>query len=163
MNTIEFRVNRQVWEAFEASLEGVGKKFVRELAETLEVPSDELVKAVFSRSNKIPVCIHDWSDENIICNGYIYEGKVVVPCQNAKACGKEFCRNCLTNATKQNRNNDTLLMVERIEYEYDEDNCISDKLNTLWKNSDGTLYNSMSIVVGYYDEESDKLVIFKND
>lgn len=155
----EFRVNRLIWESFEAALEGAGKKFVKELAGTLEVSSDDLVKAIFNRTNKIKVCIHDWNDETALCSTKFQEGSTIVSCTNAKLCGKRCCLECSNRISLEfgTPNYKNLYELEAVNYESEdeEDDRILDK-KKIWINDNGIVFNNQT-AVGEYNEDTEEI------
>jgi len=158
----EFRVNKFIWESFESALEGAGKKFVKDLASTLEVSPDDLVKIIFNKTNKIKVCLHDWNDESALCSTKFQEGSTIIPCDNAKMCGKEICRECfMRNPVGFNQPNYTNLHeLEAIELEEnsddnDDDNNISLDKN-IWIDNNGIVYDN-KIPIGEYNEDTEEI------
>lgn len=151
----EYRVPRLMWEALEASLNLAGKNYIRRIASILEVPEKELLKEVF-KTNKVPVCIHDWTDEDLMCNTYIIQGLVKQPCPRAKICGSEFCthhgpKNSLRKDDNLNEN-DNLQAVTRIA-------CDGVEIpRDFWKKENNCVVNSKGKLVGYIKDDVAYLV-----
>lgn len=179
----EFRVNKYIWESFEAALEGAGKKFVRDIAGTLEVSPDELIKSIFNKNNKISVCLHDWNDESALCIRTLQQGFIVIPCSNAKMCGKDICRECYMknpgniSTFYQQQDFSELNQVNflEIEMELENDNSTQNTLdknivisekntrgllkNKLWIDSNNIIYDENK-PVGEYDEDKEEIYMW---
>jgi hypothetical protein len=174
----EFRVNRLIWESFESALEGAGKKFVKELAETLEVSPNDLIKAVFNKNNKIKVCLHDWNDESALCSTRFKKDLVVVQCQNAKICGKEICRDCFMKNPIGFHTPDYkgLHEILKVELEINEDwdggggddggdgtdstqnikNLLDINIKDIWIDNNGIIFNN-KMPIGEYNEDTEEI------
>lgn len=157
----EFRVNRLIWESFEAALEGAGKKFVKELAGTLEISSDDLIKTIFNKTNRIKPCIHDWNDESALCSKKFQEGLIIIPCVNAKICGKDICRECLIRNPVgfHTPNYTNLYELEAIELDDCSDNnenILVVDIKNIWIDNNGIIFNN-TMPIGEYNDETEEI------
>jgi hypothetical protein len=140
----EYRVPRLMWESLEASLNIAGKNYVRHLAAVLEVPEKELIKEVF-RQNKVSVCIHDWTESDIMCSATVIQGVIKQPCPHAKVCGSEFCS--YHSSKHVTVENDGLQLVSRIA-------CDGIEMQKdCWKRDDNCIIDSKGKIIGYIKDE----------
>lgn len=135
----EYRVPKLMWEAFESSLNLAGRNYVKRLANILEVPEKDLLRDVF-KTNKVSVCIHDWTDTNFMCEAHIINGVIKQPCVNAKVCGSEYCSH------HSSKNNDIPEKCEEV-MKLGHENM--DKLHNLWKREDNIIVDTKGDLVGY--------------
>jgi hypothetical protein len=72
MASLHYAVPRVFWESFETLLRSESRRYVRELADILEVDRDELVKAVLPTKDTIKVYIQDPPEvaTDMMCKAY---------------------------------------------------------------------------------------------
>ena len=151
-----FKVPRLLWESLEAVLQAQGKKYVREVAKTLEVDPKELVRQVFAKDT-VPVILHDTSTTTLECSAYVQErgaAKHMMArlCRRPVQLGSEFCSHHLlsrpTVVTEE-----TTTTVRRLQDD--------PTRPTLWVYEDGRAVDVAGKTVGFYDTESGALTLFE--
>ncbi len=73
MASLHYAVPRVFWESFETLLRSESRRYVRELADILEVDRDELVKAVLPSKDTLKVYIQDPPEvaTDMMCKAYV--------------------------------------------------------------------------------------------
>lgn len=91
MTTREYKVPRLLWESLEAVLLAQGKRFVREIAKTLEVPEKELLKQVFPSKDSLQVTLHDTQSQSLQCDAFEQTDSMIHRCGKPVDLGSTFC------------------------------------------------------------------------
>ncbi len=91
MSTREYKVPRLLWESLEAVLLAQGKRFVREIAKTLEVPEKELLKQVFPSKDSLQVTLHDTQSQSLQCEAFEQTDSMIHRCGKPVDLGSTFC------------------------------------------------------------------------
>ena len=86
----DYKVNRLVWETFEAILLAQGKRFVKDMAETLLVDEKVLLRTVFPTRDAFRVSIQD-SDATTCMAFYPLSDAVIGRCRRPVQTGSPFC------------------------------------------------------------------------
>jgi hypothetical protein len=86
----EYKVNRLVWETFEAILLAQGKRFVKDMAQTLLVDEKVLLRSVFPTRDAFKVSIQD-SDATSCMAFQPYSEAVIGRCRRPVQTGSDFC------------------------------------------------------------------------
>jgi len=86
----EYKVNRLVWETFEAILLAQGKRFVKDMAQTLLVDEKVLLRSVFPTRDAFKVSIQD-SDATSCMAFQPYSEAVIGRCRRPVQMGSAFC------------------------------------------------------------------------
>ena len=86
----DYKVNRLVWETFEAILLAHGKRFVKDMAQTLLVDEKVLLRSVFPTRDVFKVAIQD--SEATICMAFQPLSEAVIGrCRHPVQTGSAFC------------------------------------------------------------------------
>jgi len=86
----EYKVNRLLWESFEATLLAQGKRFVKDMAHTLQVDEKALLRHVFPSKEAFKVSIYD--SESTVCLAFtLLSGSVAGRCRHPVVTGTDFC------------------------------------------------------------------------
>ena len=91
MATREYKVPRLLWESLEAVLLAQGKRFVRDLAKTLEVPEKDLLKQVFPSKDSLHVTLHDTQSLSLQCEAFEQTESMIHRCGKPVDLGSTFC------------------------------------------------------------------------
>jgi len=91
MATREYKVPRLLWESLEAVLLAQGKRFVRELAKTLEVPEKDLLKQVFPTKDSLQITLHDTQSLSLQCEAFEQTESMIHRCGKPVDLGSTFC------------------------------------------------------------------------
>jgi hypothetical protein len=86
----DYKVNRLVWETFEAILLAQGKRFVKDMAETLLVDEKVLLRTVFPTRDAFRVSIQD-SDATTCMAFHPLSDAVIGRCRRPVQTGSPFC------------------------------------------------------------------------
>ena len=86
----DYKVNRLVWETFEAILLAHGKRFVKDMAQTLLVDEKVLLRSVFPTRDAFRVSIQD-SDATTCMAFQPLSEAVIGRCRRAVQTGSAFC------------------------------------------------------------------------
>ena len=86
-----YKVPRLLWESLAAVLLAQGKRFVRDLAKTLEVPEKELLKQVFPTKDSLQVTLHDTQSMSLQCEAFHQTEAMVHRCGKPVDLGSTFC------------------------------------------------------------------------
>jgi hypothetical protein len=84
----DYKVNRLLWESLEATLLAHGKRFVKDMAGTLQVNEKELLKRVFPSKEAFRVSIQD---AEVACCMAFVPGPVMSRCRRPVTTGTAFC------------------------------------------------------------------------
>ena len=88
--THEYKVNRLLWESFEAVLLAQGKRFVKDMAHTLQVDEKALLRHIFPSKEAFKVSIQDC--ESSVCLAYTpLSGSMASRCRHPVVTGTAFC------------------------------------------------------------------------
>ena len=148
----EYPVPRVLWETFESVLLAQGRIFVKDVARRLEVNEKELLRRVMP-SSKIKIYLHDTSTDNLLCQAYIQTGIVIHHCRKPVCLGSEFCSLHRTTRYFTGDDIDENNYVQRIQDGADRP--------ALWKCVDDSVIDYDGNIRGYYDKDTEKLVLFK--
>jgi len=85
----EYKVNRLVWETFEAVLLAQGKRFVKDMAKTLLVDEKVLLRQVFPTKEAFHVTLLD--SEATLCMAVSPVSSVAARCRQPVQTGHAFC------------------------------------------------------------------------
>ena len=91
MSVREYKVPRLLWESLEAVLLAQGKRFVREIAKTLEVPEKELLKRVLPMKDSLQVTLHDTQSLSLQCEAFEQTDAMIHRCGKPVDLGSTFC------------------------------------------------------------------------
>jgi len=91
MSVRDYKVPRLLWESLEAVLLAQGKRFVRDLAKTLEVPEKELLRQVFPTKDSLQVTLHDTQSSSLQCEAFQQTEAMVHRCGKPVDLGSTFC------------------------------------------------------------------------
>ncbi len=86
----EYKVNRLVWETFEAILLAQGKRFVKDMAQTLLVDEKVLLRSVFPTRDAFKVSIQD-SDATSCMAFQPHSDTIIGRCRRPVQTGSAFC------------------------------------------------------------------------
>jgi hypothetical protein len=86
----DYKVNRLVWETFEAVLLAQGKRFVKDMAQTLLVDEKVLLRTVFPSRDSFKVSIQD-SDATACMAFHALSETVIGRCRRPVQTGSAFC------------------------------------------------------------------------
>jgi hypothetical protein len=88
----EYKVNRLLWETFEAILLAQGKRFVKDMAQTLLVDEKLLLRSVFPTRDAFKVSIQDSDATTATCMAFQpYSDAVIGRCRRPNQTGSAFC------------------------------------------------------------------------
>ena len=147
--TTTAKVPRLLWESFESILLAEGKRFVRDIAHTLQVPEKELVKRIFPTKDALHVQLHDTHTSTLDCRALSTGGPVARRCRRPVQLGSEFCPTHLTHRP-------LYLHAAPIRKLQDHPDRPS-----LWVQADGTVIDEHGTSHGAYSEETGKLLLFQ--
>jgi hypothetical protein len=143
------KVPRLLWESFESILLAEGKRFVRDIAHTLQVPEKELIKRIFPTKDALHIHLHDTHTSTLDCMALSTGGAVARRCRRPVQLGSEFCAMHLINRP-------LYLPAAPIRKLQDHPDRPS-----LWVQTDGTVIDDQGVPHGTYSEETGKLVLFQ--
>jgi hypothetical protein len=86
----DYKVNRLLWETLEATLLAHGKRFVKDMAETLLVDEKVLLRHVFPSKDVLKVSIQD-SDASLCMAAVSVSETIATRCRGPVQTGTEFC------------------------------------------------------------------------
>jgi hypothetical protein len=86
----DYKVNRLVWETFEAILLAQGKRFVKDMAQTLLVDEKVLLRSVFPTRDAFKVSIQDSDATTCMALTSLSEA-VIGRCRRPVQTGSAFC------------------------------------------------------------------------
>jgi len=86
----DYKVNRLLWETLEATLLAHGKRFVKDMAETLLVDEKVLLRHVFPSKDVLKVSIQD-SDASLCMAAVSLSNTLASRCRAPVQTGTEFC------------------------------------------------------------------------
>jgi hypothetical protein len=152
----QFKVPRLLWESMEAVLQAQGKKYVREIAKTLEVDPRELIRQVFNKDT-VPVILHDTTTTTLECSAYIQERGAAKQtmarlCRRPVQLGSEFCSHhilCRPTVVTE----EATVTVRRLQDD--------PTRPTLWVHEDGRAVDVAGKTAGFYDTETGSLTLFE--
>ena len=88
----EYKVNRLLWETFEAILLAQGKRFVKDMAQTLLVDEKVLLRSVFPTRDAFKVSIQDSDATTATCMAFQSCSEAVIGrCRRPNQTGSAFC------------------------------------------------------------------------
>jgi hypothetical protein len=91
MSQPQYQVPRILWESLEATLYAASRAFVRSLAEdVLEVPSQDLLKAVFPSKEAFKVALYETDDQRE-CMAFVKRNEIAARCRCSVFPGQTFC------------------------------------------------------------------------
>jgi len=144
------KVPRLLWESFEAILLAEGKRFVKDIAKTLQVPEKELVKRIFPTKDALHIQLHDTHTETLDCMAFSTSGSAVARrCRRPVQLGSEFC-------VAHQTHRPLYLPAAPIRKLQDHPDRPS-----LWVQADGTVIDEHGVSQGTYSEETGKLLLFQ--
>jgi len=88
--THEYKVNRVLWESLEATLLGHGRRFVKDMAATLQVDEKALLRHVFPTKESFKVAIQD-SESSHCMAAQLLSDEVIGRCRRPVQTGTPFC------------------------------------------------------------------------
>jgi hypothetical protein len=147
----EYKVPRLLWENLEAIMLAQGKRFVKDIAKTLQVSEKELIKQVFPTKDTLKVAIYDSNVECNQCSAYV-TGTVTHLCRRPILTGSAFCANHITTRYTVTAGEDTVQLQKLQD---------SPSRPTLWIQADGCAIDSSGTVRGLFDTHSSKLTLFE--
>jgi hypothetical protein len=143
------KVPRLLWESFESILLAEGKRFVRDIANTLQVSEKELVKRVFPTNDALHIHLHDTHTETLDCMAFLAGGPVARRCRRPVQLGSEFCTTHLTHRPLYLPSAPIRKLQDHPERP------------SLWVQADGTVIDEHGAPHGTYSEETGKLLLFQ--
>ena len=147
----EYKVSRLLWENLEATLLAQGKRFVKDIAKTLQVSEKELIKQVFPTKDAFKVAIYDSNVESNQCSAYV-TGTVTHICRRPILTGSTFCASHVTARYTVTATEDTVQLQKLQD---------GPARPTLWLQSDGCVLDSAGVVCGIYNSDKSKLTLFE--
>jgi L-arabinose isomerase len=152
--SLEYKIPRLLWENFEAVLLAQSKKYIKELANRLNVPEKELLNRVLPSSDSLKVIIQDSQSESNQCKAYIQQKQLTIYCRNPCVYGTDFCglhRNKRLLVIQDDTN--TSIKLRKIK-----DN---NKMDSVWMSlSNNTLYNINGDIIGRININTGKIIIY---
>jgi hypothetical protein len=147
----EYKVSRLLWENLEATLLAQGKRFIKDIAKTLQVSEKELIKQVFPTKDTLKVAIYDSNVESNQCSAYV-TGTVTHICRRPTLTGSTFCASHVTSRYTVTAAEDTVQLQKLQD---------GPARPTLWLQSDGCVLDSAGVVCGWYNSDKSKLTLFE--
>ena len=153
MSQREYKVPRLLWESLEAVLLAQGKRFVKEIAKTLEVPEKELLKQVFHSKDSLHVSLHDTQTVSLQCEAFKQTDSLVHRCAKPVALGSAFCCNHQIHRPIVTPTDSTVYYTKLEEG--------SDRPSLWLRKSDNYVVDSTGAVRGRYSVERSSLQLFE--
>jgi hypothetical protein len=152
MTTREYKVPRLLWESLEAVLLAQGKRFVRDLAKTLEVPEKELLKQVFPSKDSLQVTLHDTQSVSLQCEAFEQTDVMIHRCGKPVDLGSTFC-------SGHRYHRPTVVTTSTVEYVKLRDGA--DRPSLWLRKSDNHVVDAKGSVRGLFCPESATLQLFE--
>lgn len=157
-NTTQFNnysVPRLLWENLEAVFNNEARKYLRDLANCLEVPYDDLAAKVFPKRSAVKVYLQDSpaDSEDLACRAFIESGAIAARCRKPVSIGTQFCCHHQIYRPEINRSIEGIKKLYRLQE--------SPEYPTLWYDDNGVVYNAELKIKGHYSSNTGVLKLFK--